>query len=65
MVIVNIHEAKTQISKLVERAVKGEPFGMAKDPFDRLLLAQALGEGITLVTGDVQFLRYGGPVRRM
>lgn len=30
MVTVNIHEAKTQLSKLVDRAVKGEPFIIAK-----------------------------------
>jgi PIN domain nuclease of toxin-antitoxin system len=36
-----------------------------KDPFDRLLLAQALGEGITLLTGDVQLARYPGPVRKV
>ncbi|MFB9981562.1 type II toxin-antitoxin system Phd/YefM family antitoxin [Mesorhizobium kowhaii] len=27
---VNIHEAKTQLSRLVERAAKGEPFVIAK-----------------------------------
>jgi prevent-host-death family protein len=27
---VNIHEAKTQLSKLIEQAVKGEPFIIAK-----------------------------------
>ena len=36
-----------------------------KDPFDRLLLAQALCEGITLVTGDTQLARYPGPVRKV
>ena len=30
MVIVNIHEAKTQLSKLVDQAAKGEPFVIAK-----------------------------------
>lgn len=30
MVKVNIHEAKTQLSRLVDRAVKGEPFVIAK-----------------------------------
>ena len=30
MVTVNIHEAKTQLSKLVDQAVKGEPFVIAK-----------------------------------
>jgi antitoxin (DNA-binding transcriptional repressor) of toxin-antitoxin stability system len=27
---VNIHEAKTQLSRLIERAVQGEPFIIAK-----------------------------------
>jgi PIN domain nuclease of toxin-antitoxin system len=36
-----------------------------KDPFDRLLLAQALGEGVTLVTGDELLARYAGPVRKV
>ena len=30
MLTVNIHEAKTQLSKLIEMAVKGEPFVIAK-----------------------------------
>jgi antitoxin (DNA-binding transcriptional repressor) of toxin-antitoxin stability system len=30
MMTVNIHEAKTQLSKLVDLAVKGEPFVIAK-----------------------------------
>jgi prevent-host-death family protein len=30
MVMVNIHEAKTQLSRLVDRAAKGEPFVIAK-----------------------------------
>jgi PIN domain nuclease of toxin-antitoxin system len=36
-----------------------------KDPFDRLLLAQAITEGITLLTTDVQVGRYKGPVRKV
>jgi len=36
-----------------------------KDPFDRLLLAQALVEGITLLTADAQLARYQGPVRKV
>lgn len=36
-----------------------------KDPFDRLLLAQALSEGITLLTADAQLARYRGPVRKV
>jgi prevent-host-death family protein len=30
LVTVNIHEAKTQLSRLVDRAAKGEPFVIAK-----------------------------------
>ena len=30
MVTVNIHEAKTQLSKLIDQAVKGEAFVIAK-----------------------------------
>ncbi len=36
-----------------------------KDPFDRLLLAQALSEGITLLTGDAQLALYPGSVRKV
>ena len=36
-----------------------------KDPFDRLLLAQALSEGIILVTADAQVARYPGPVHQV
>ena len=32
------------------------------DPFDRLLIAQALAEGATVVTHDVQFKPYDVPV---
>lgn len=34
-----------------------------KDPFDRILLAQALSEGITLLTADATVAAYPGPVR--
>jgi prevent-host-death family protein len=93
--IVNIHEAKTHLSRLIERALKGEAFVIAKagkplvkvtaleapgpprrlgflagelevpDDFDRMLLAQALCEGITLVTNDAQVARYPAPVRKV
>lgn len=36
-----------------------------KDPFDRLLLAQALSEGIIFLTTDAQLARYAGPVRQV
>jgi PIN domain nuclease of toxin-antitoxin system len=34
-----------------------------KDPFDRVLVAQAQAEGITLLTADPVVARYPGPVR--
>lgn len=34
-----------------------------KDPFDRLLIAQAMVEGITLLTADSVVAQYPGPVR--
>jgi PIN domain nuclease of toxin-antitoxin system len=36
-----------------------------KDPFDRLLLSQALCEGVTLLTSDTQLAKYRGPVRKV
>ena len=37
----------------------------AQDPFDRLLIAQALFEGITLLIADSQVAQYRGPVRKV
>jgi PIN domain nuclease of toxin-antitoxin system len=34
-----------------------------RDPFDRLLIAQAIVEGITLLTADPLLARYPAPVR--
>lgn len=34
-----------------------------KDPFDRILIAQATVEGITLLTSDTLVARYPGPIR--
>ena len=42
-------------------ALAGLP-ALHKDPFDRLLLAQAMAEGITLLTADAQLAPYGDPV---
>lgn len=36
-----------------------------RDPFDRLLVAQSLVEGITLLTSDPQVAQYPAPVRRV
>ncbi len=36
-----------------------------RDPFDRLLLAQASADGLLLITADAQLAAYPGPVRLM
>lgn len=45
-------------------AVGGLP-AIHKDPFDRILLAQAATEGITLLTADGWVAKYPGPVRKV
>lgn len=45
-------------------AVVGLP-PIHKDPFDRLLVAQAMVEGITLLTADPQVATYPGPIRQV
>ena len=34
-----------------------------RDPFDRILVAQATVEGVTLLTIDSQVSQYAGPIR--
>lgn len=36
-----------------------------KDPFDRILVAQALSEGITLLTVDTIVAKYPGPIQKV
>jgi PIN domain nuclease of toxin-antitoxin system len=36
-----------------------------KDPFDRILVAQATIEGITLLTSDSTVAQYPGPIRKV
>jgi PIN domain nuclease of toxin-antitoxin system len=45
-------------------AIDGLP-PIHKDPFDRLLVAQAMVEGITLLTGDDLVGQYPGPIRKI
>lgn len=45
-------------------SVTGLP-DLHRDPFDRILLAQALCEGFTLLTADATIAKYPGPVRRV
>jgi PIN domain nuclease of toxin-antitoxin system len=41
------------------------PTTIHKDPFDRLLIAQATVEGIILLTSDVLVAQYPGPIQRV
>jgi PIN domain nuclease of toxin-antitoxin system len=43
------------------RALAGLPH-LHKDPFDRILIAQALAESLTLASKDSALARYGVPV---
>jgi PIN domain nuclease of toxin-antitoxin system len=36
-----------------------------QDPFDRILIAQAISENITLLTSDVKIAQYSGPIRKV
>lgn len=36
-----------------------------RDPFDRMLIAQAMAEGMTLLTGDGAVARYAGPIMKI
>ncbi|HEX6441685.1 MAG TPA: type II toxin-antitoxin system VapC family toxin [Stellaceae bacterium] len=45
-------------------AVAGLPL-LHRDPFDRLLVAQSIVEGITLLTSDPRLAQYSAPVRRV
>jgi PIN domain nuclease of toxin-antitoxin system len=36
-----------------------------KDPFDRMLVAQAISEGVTLLTADPTVASYPGPIRKV
>ena len=45
-------------------ATDGLPL-LHKDPFDRMLVAQSMVEGVTLLTTDPVVARYPAPVRRV
>ena len=56
----------------VELAINGEHAlaagglpALHKDPFDRMLVAQSMVEGITLATADALVAAYPGPIRRV
>jgi PIN domain nuclease of toxin-antitoxin system len=43
-------------------ALRGMP-KIHRDPFDRILIAQAMVEGFTLLTVDAEIAKYPGPIR--
>lgn len=45
-------------------AIDGLP-PIHRDPFDRILVAQAKVEGITLLTSDNTVARYGGAIQKV
>ena len=45
-------------------AVDGLPT-IHKDPFDRILVAQSIVEGVALLTADPVVARYPGPIRKV
>ena len=45
-------------------AIDGLP-PIHKDPFDRILIAQATVEGITFLTADPIIIEYPGPIRKV
>jgi PIN domain nuclease of toxin-antitoxin system len=56
----------TELPITSEHAVNVDSLpNLHKDPFDRILVAQAFTEGFTLLTADAQLARYPGPVRKV
>ena len=56
----------TELAIISEHVVAVESLPLIhKDPFDRLLVAQATVEGITLLTVDSQVSQYPGPIRKL
>lgn len=45
-------------------ALLGLP-SLHKDPFDRMLVAQSIVEGIELITADALLAQYPGPIRKI
>jgi Uncharacterized protein conserved in bacteria len=52
LVITSEHAVSTDLLPAIHR-----------DPFDRILVSQAMIEGITLLTSDPQVAKYPGPIR--
>jgi PIN domain nuclease of toxin-antitoxin system len=56
----------TELPITSEHAVNVDQLPLVhKDPFDRILVSQAMVEGITLLTNDRKLVGYPGPVRKV
>jgi PIN domain nuclease of toxin-antitoxin system len=56
----------TELAIVSEHAVAIDTLpNIHKDPFDRLLIAQVMVEGIILLTSDDRVFEYGGPIRKV
>lgn len=56
----------TELPVTAEHAVNLDQLpGLHRDPFDRMLVAQALVEGITLLTADTKLKGYPGTIRKV
>ena len=62
--LLNNGYAELTISSLHAMSVSDLP-DIHKDPFDRLLLAQAMREDLTLVTADEVLASYPGPILKV
>jgi PIN domain nuclease of toxin-antitoxin system len=61
-----IENGYDELPILGEHAVMVETLpAIHRDPFDRMLVAQALAEGVTLLTADERVADYRGPVRKV
>jgi len=61
-----LDEGYEELPVLGQHAVEVDTLpSIHKDPFDRLLIAQALVEGITLLTADRIIAQYPGPIRKV
>jgi PIN domain nuclease of toxin-antitoxin system len=61
-----LRQGLDEITVLASHALAVEPLPPThKDPFDRILIAQAFVEGITLLTSDKTIASYPGPTKRV
>jgi PIN domain nuclease of toxin-antitoxin system len=61
-----LDEGYEELPVLGQHAVEaGFLLRIHKDPFDRMLIAQAMVEGITLLTADPEIAKYPGPIRKV